>query len=572
MWKASHPPTPKDMANPRSRGPRFTIERNKEQGFVSPHVQEMNYENNPYGRSFRSYNAMEPPPAIGKEPRIASSIYSDWDSDNERRLTKPHVYLDRSSEYRDSQYTDASPPVSPMPGQYRNTTGNDSPDISPIEEFFEPAVQFPREKINFPDAVPVSQKFAKAPQMTKDDPNAGAILKGRRGFSGPHPARKTKWDEFSGEPTKSDRGKFAQVSPKNPHLPVLSHLKPSQKHPFGFFTRNKDTNQGHRRAPKLDPEDPALVPPTRPPWKGASGRSAILNPISTKKPSAEEPFIPPPRKDSRPQPVEPLHTTPAGLSTTSLKAPSDSVAPFRMDTFDFATSQSGIQEDTGYAADSMNGSNGQNPSTMLNSLPDFSHPLRSEARIRDVPFEPDYMKLESLDLEPQPVSRFSMTTFATTEVGTPPQSSRRSNEKDAPPLPDIPTDIAAKAARMTARKPTPSQLSAVTSKSLPRSPPEAEANNRIEAMEAKLRDLARRRGNINTIINELTQVIQPSSIAYDFATRAEVTKTVKSLNNELDDIKKDEHDIGLKLHRAYKKKDEEDEYEGSGLWIKRVTS
>lgn len=92
-------------------------------------------------------------------------------------------------------------------------------------------------------------------------------------------------------------------------------------------------------------------------------------------------------------------------------------------------------------------------------------------------------------------------------------------------------------------------------------------------LEAKRNDLVRRRMNINTMINELTQVIQPSSVAYDMAAREEVKKTVASLNNELAEIKKEEHDIGLKILRAWKKRENEDVYgQSSSLWVKRVTS
>ena len=68
-------------------------------------------------------------------------------------------------------------------------------------------------------------------------------------------------------------------------------------------------------------------------------------------------------------------------------------------------------------------------------------------------------------------------------------------------------------------------------------------------------------------------VIQPSSIAYDMASRAEVKKTVKSLEAEMADISKEEHDVGLKLHRAWKKRDEENAWGGGGgLWVRRVTT
>jgi prefoldin subunit 5 len=121
------------------------------------------------------------------------------------------------------------------------------------------------------------------------------------------------------------------------------------------------------------------------------------------------------------------------------------------------------------------------------------------------------------------------------------------------------------------RKPLASEVTNV--KVLPRSPEENGAANRIESLKAKLNDLSRRRGNIDTIINELTQVVQPSSIAYDLATRGEVKKTVESLNKELAEIKKEEYELGMKLMRAYKKQDQEDYYgETSAIWIKRVAS
>lgn len=465
-------------------------------------------------------------------------------------------------QYRDSQYTDASPPVSPVPGQYSNPAVHDSPDISPLEEFFEPAIQFPRNNNRVSSA---PQNPMKRIQSIRNKPPTQTD---RVGPSNLEPAPITRWDELSGEPTNSDRGKPAQVSPKNPHLPESSNAKFLQKHPFAFLTKGRSKN-----APKIISEDASSLPPVRPPWKGASGRSAIVNPVSTRKASADRQFFPP-RKDSRSQPVagpSSISVSKSGNNQYSLQKPTSSDLPFKIDTFDFATSESNV-------LGSRNFSNSGARFYAQNNTPVFNkpqsepgYPPRNEVNMQVISLEPDQARLRDTSLDEPLVSRFSMTTFATTEAGSPPRTSRRSNEKDAPPVPRIPSGISGR--RVTARKPTPSQLSASTSKSLPQSPPEMEANNRIEAMEAKLRDLARRRANIDTIIHELTQVIQPSSIAYDLATRSEVTKTVKSLTNELDDIKKEEHDVGLKLHRAKKKRDEEDYFcEPSGLWIKRVTS
>lgn len=464
---------------------------------------------------------------------------------------------DPYSDYRDSQYTDASPPVSPVLGQHRNPLIYDSPDISPIEEFFDSSSQLPPENSN--RFYGTSQNSMKPIQSARVESPA---QNGRSEYTNSETASATKWDELSGEPTHSHRGKPAQVSPTNPRLPASQNNKSSQKHPFAFLTKVRGRTASN-------PNSRDAMPPARPPWKGASGRSAIVSPPLSRKTSVDKQFFPP-RKDSRSHSAagpSSNFASKVGDNQYSLQKPIDSDGPFRIDTFDFATSASNVIRINTIPD---GGARLQDPdiNTVLNERQPVHAYSYSESRN---PSQPTHASSRDTSLDEPFVSRFSATTFATTEAGSPPRVSRRSNETDAPPVPRMPLGMSGK--RVTARKPTPSQLSASTSKSLPQSPPEMEASNRIEAMEAKLRDLARRRANINTIINELTQVIQPSSIAYDLATRSEVTKTVKSLNSELDDIKKEEHDVGLRLHRAKKKRDEEDYFcEPSGLWIKRVTS
>ena len=132
--------------------------------------------------------------------------------------------------------------------------------------------------------------------------------------------------------------------------------------------------------------------------------------------------------------------------------------------------------------------------------------------------------------------------------------------------------------KFTARKPTPSDFGASKHtpdskrKSLPKSPPEIEATSRISSLQAKLDNLHQRRKNLQTIIHELTNVVQPTSVAYDMASRQEIKRTVESLSMELAEINRDEHDTGLKLHRALKRDDEFAAYEPTSIWIRRVTS
>lgn len=53
--------------------------------------------------------------------------------------------------------------------------------------------------------------------------------------------------------------------------------------------------------------------------------------------------------------------------------------------------------------------------------------------------------------------------------------------------------------------------------------------------------------------------------------REEEKRKVDFLKEEEADIRRQEHDLGLKLHRAWKRKDNEGAFESTGLWVKRVT-
>ena len=46
---------------------------------------------------------------------------------------------------------------------------------------------------------------------------------------------------------------------------------------------------------------------------------------------------------------------------------------------------------------------------------------------------------------------------------------------------------------------------------------------------------------------------------------------VEGLREEEADVRQQEHDLGLKLHRAWKRKDKDAAYEPTGLWVRRVT-
>ena len=198
----------------------------------------------------------------------------------------------------------------------------------------------------------------------------------------------------------------------------------------------------------------------------------------------------------------------------------------------------------------------------------------------------DFQHIHLLD---QPISHISSMAYATTTYHSPPATpevdslsaavstiSTTSNSilNRKRPVPPAGTSNST----VTSRKSTPSELGIRKQipdgkrKSLPKSPPEVEATSRISSLQAKLDNLHQQRKNLQTVIHELTNVVQPSSIAYDLASRQEMKRTVEALSMELAEVVKDEHDTGLKLHRAMKRDDEFAAYEPTSIWVRRVTS
>lgn len=112
-----------------------------------------------------------------------------------------------------------------------------------------------------------------------------------------------------------------------------------------------------------------------------------------------------------------------------------------------------------------------------------------------------------------------------------------------------------------------------TTKSLPPTPVELEATDKLASLEARLEDLERRKRNQRKIIAELHESLKRNAIIYDNRKRREIEKMITNLNLEIQDITNEEHETSLRLHRVVKRRDREEYYEQpTGLWIKRVTT
>lgn len=397
--------------------------------------------------------------------------------------------------------------------------------------------------------LPVLRRFPRKESLTQ--------LGGSKSGQG---SRVTRWDDFSGEPTTGGAGKAGQVAPGR--APFQSHASPKQpaSQPSGIFSWSREQLQPIKKfaeaRSRLSKTTDNALPQMKEPWKGASGRMPMMSPLQEKQ-RGRAPSRADPEKENLAPPVPAARFRPTVVTTITA---GESVTP--------------KQEKR---------SASKNKTEPRPSTPPSQDNNRTTPPRVDLPESTMHSALADLRLEEQPPSRFSSTTYETTEPGSATDSPRDSvvienqstenlNSIMSRKRPVIPSGMIA--GNKPTRKPTPSQASEeLTSKPLPDCPPEKQAENRIEALEARREVLARRMGNIDTIIHELTQVIQPSSIAYDIAVRDEVKRTVSSLNNELADIKREDHEIGLTLFRAYKKRDDNGAYGSStSFWVKRVTS
>ncbi|PON23892.1 hypothetical protein TGAM01_v207220 [Trichoderma gamsii] len=115
------------------------------------------------------------------------------------------------------------------------------------------------------------------------------------------------------------------------------------------------------------------------------------------------------------------------------------------------------------------------------------------------------------------------------------------------------------------------------SKPLPPAPPElaSSPNDRIAQLRAVLSGLARRKVNISKSIQQMTELMPRDNLmaSEEVLRKREVEKQkIQGLKQELAEIQHEEYDLGLKLHRAYKRQEKDAEYEPTTLWVRRITT
>ncbi|OTB08736.1 hypothetical protein M426DRAFT_18814 [Hypoxylon sp. CI-4A] len=483
-----------------------------------------------------------------------------------------------------------------------------------------------------------------------------------------------RWDPSTGEPTTDSKGRPPSVHPQeyaqgfgNRATSVSpSQMKKSQQGQLSFGDRLRRIRQ-----PSGNPQ-PEPAPAPRPEWRGASGRTTLVAPVNDNKDVAP---LKVPRKSSKRagrestvlSPVESFGSgsstpTPRRVSTLPTPQPeSPSIAvtnpnanahtypspPLSDDNMTPANSSPApqVQQREALQIPSNDKAIRRKPAGPPGHHPQksWTSSIYSEQDIHPAQRESQPpLNTSSLDGWTQPPSRFSVTTYATSQQSSTP---RDGVDEAAPPMPTPPQQFAQPQPQQQQQPPPPSMLARkrpvglgssrdsipaepvkisldssyyTTSsrpprhqsasppssvvpkggyganshaqasraslgslpdkdKSLPPAPPETQslqAQDRIAQLNARLQSLGNRRINLHTAIKQMTELMPTDHILASDAVvhrREREKQKVEALRLELADVERESYDLGLKLHRAYKRLDRDAEYEPTTLWVRRVT-
>jgi hypothetical protein len=94
-----------------------------------------------------------------------------------------------------------------------------------------------------------------------------------------------------------------------------------------------------------------------------------------------------------------------------------------------------------------------------------------------------------------------------------------------------------------------------------------------EVLEHELELLESRKRTLRKEITDVEYQLPPYSTPSTMAGRTQLKEMLEHLNQEFSDVEMMAHDVGLKLYRAYRRKDKRDGYDGppTHLWVSRVT-
>ncbi|AEO55086.1 hypothetical protein MYCTH_2115844 [Thermothelomyces thermophilus ATCC 42464] len=517
-----------------------------------------------------------------------------------------------------------APRWDPLTGEQANSARGRPAQVKPAEYAQGPGIppQAWTEPRKSPTAAPPSftdrvkriAKKAAAAREGSTDPAAGAFTSSRPGWRGAS-------------------GRIAIVDPvyDNPNVPPLQIPEKSSKRNVAVATGPKSN---------LTPEGPVRrdqTPPVSPPASETPTRSAAREAIRRILPSAHSPAATQTQQHQTGQgyPSPPLPENSARDGTPAVAAARELVCDGHY----------GAPAHPNPPLQSPESSNQfrRKPPPPVQTNPQHQHQVSVSSVYSQQTNAPHPSPLPLPD-NPQPAenaeepyvpppSRFSITTYATSNTGTTRDDADEHPNEDQPPVPSLPADhqqqhadggrpsfdhnspatsppqpiprshpsasaeqqtpaststAAAAAATSATVAPNPavgralaqdrpSSRASDINKTLPPAPPEQsadQAQDRVGLLNAQLRSLANRRININRSIEQMTQLMPTDKLmnSAEVVRKREIEKQkVEALRQELADVQREEHELGLKLHRAYKRLDREAEWEPTTLWVRRVT-
>lgn len=146
--------------------------------------------------------------------------------------------------------------------------------------------------------------------------------------------------------------------------------------------------------------------------------------------------------------------------------------------------------------------------------------------------------------------------------------------ESVPVLPPIPKQYAhAVPKTSTAPSPPPQPLRTSHPLSPPRTPPRDEAPPRshIEQLEYEQDQLVIRKSGIKREMWDLQQLLPPNPSTHNPVARKDMNRRLAELVQELADVEKEVHENGMKLHRAWRRRDKKMGFEPTHLWVSRVS-
>ncbi|KAJ5104054.1 hypothetical protein N7532_004583 [Penicillium argentinense] len=461
-------------------------------------------------------------------------------------LPQPATSLSPSQEEgaEDKRHSAVSPVGSPAPRD-----SGSSFCVSPIEESEQPfrhedkrsdyraSANVPLPQTDSTDALPSAPNTSQAaPKTVQFAPHSDQSV----------PVR---WDDYSGEPTTNNTGKASQVNSRN-----TTFHKSSGSHASNFLLGVREQLQTKKKLAQARNRISSFSKSEPPVQKETRGRSP-----SRVLPSIEYSGNGASTRDASPKFNNNLGFVPTTVTTITAGGLPKALPERQV---------------TEYA---------------------YSGTRREQSKQRELPAQREQPEIKldlTLDhtMPPfEPAARFDAVQPAMSANGpnhSPNDSPRESFHLGSKSTDDLPSVMSRRRpipismpgvpiSKKPARKPTPAEVTQEPPLTVQNAPEEQPKDpvSRIESLDSKRTELGKRRNNLETVIHELTRVIQPSSFAYDMAVKAEVKKSVQSIENEIAEIKREEHELGLKIARAWRRLDEkENNGDGSNLWIKRVTS